>query len=81
MKANAPNEKPLYEQFTIQGFFAVCMMSLAYWMYGVGIMSISHDLGWTDVKVTFKSAATLYLALWVFIFLVACLIPKLFGNK
>lgn len=75
------SELPLYEQFTIQGFFAVSTWAGAYAFYGIQFMFIGIELKLIVVNSVWRASAIIYVIMWIVLFLFMCLIPKLKGEK
>jgi hypothetical protein len=71
------SEKPLYEQFTIQGFWAVSGWTLLFSFSVVPIVFRLESQSWFPDWAFWKVALLLYGIIWIFLFLMLCLMPKL----
>ncbi len=80
-KKSKKSFEELAEQFTIQGFFMVSLWaSFMFIMGGFIVPEILREIKIID-KIDWKSYVLTYLAMWFFLFLGLCLIPKLRGKK
>lgn len=71
------NKTPLYGQFTVQGFLAVSMWALVFWLQSVGMVYGMQSDGWFYLGNFWAVCWKTYATLWGILFLFMCLLPKL----
>lgn len=77
-----PNQEgPLYEKFTLEGFSAVSLLSFMLSFQLVLLIYAGQDLGFYQVESFINICLKTYSAIWFFVFLTECLIPKLCSRK
>jgi len=75
------SDLPLYEQFTIQGFWAVSGWALACGIQVIPLSFAFKQYSWFPEWGFWKTCFYTYGVLWFICFLTMCLIPKLRGEK